>query len=196
MNDSLLLSRMARRLAATQCWDLPLDCRGLPKLSAGRWPPLCASWNGRASKMSDCINLRERFGDQYRIGWDECRQGLERDPWLMLIPCKFGHIFPHGNNELAASIDGHPIVSNRIRRLFCCRIHQDGDFGEVTAVFNAADLPTVAKVIRPRRRPRLSDRQRAAMAERMRAVRRLHPEPQRNREFTDHTRDSSTLGDI
>ena len=97
--------------------------------------------------MHDCINLKEQFGRKYRIGWDECRQGLERDPWLMQIPCKYGHIFPHGDNELAASIDGHTKIANRLRKLSCCRIHQDGDFGELTVIFDVNDFEKVAKVI-------------------------------------------------
>ena len=51
------------------------------------------------------------------------------DPWLMIVPCRYGHVFPHGGNLLAASVDGHPNVAGVLRRLPCCRVHQDGDFG-------------------------------------------------------------------
>ncbi len=117
--------------------------------------------------MPDCIDLRERFGDEYFINWDECRiKGGRPAPWLMQIRCKYGHIFPHGGDELAVSVDGHPSIAGRIRRLKCCRVHQGGSDG-VTAIFHMHDFAQVAVVIRPRRRPRLTDEQRAARAARM-----------------------------
>jgi hypothetical protein len=41
--------------------------------------------------------------------------------------------------------------------LRCCRVHQDGDFGELTVVFNVADLPKLARIMRPRRRRQISE---------------------------------------
>ena len=119
-----------------------------------------------------CIDLKERFGRRYRIGYDEsyhAEHGLNariHDPWLMIVVCKFGRIFPHGGTTLAASVDGYPKVAGRLRRLSCCRVHQDGDFGELTVVFHVADFPKVAKILRPRRRRQVSPRER----ERLRAM--------------------------
>lgn len=47
-----------------------------------------------------CSNLRERFGRRYRIEREESCGRID-DPWLLVIVCRFGHIFPHGGNILA-----------------------------------------------------------------------------------------------
>ena len=71
-----------------------------------------------------CINLKVQFGKQYRVISEDVRVA---DPWLMVIPCRYGHIFPHGGNTLAASVDGHTNVAGVLRRLY--RVHQDGTSG-------------------------------------------------------------------
>ena len=70
---------------------------------------------------------------------------------------------------MAASVDGHPNVVGAMRRLSYLTLHQDGDCGEATFLFDAADFTKVAKLMRPYRRPRLSAEQRARLAERVRA---------------------------
>jgi hypothetical protein len=123
-----------------------------------------------------CINLREKFGRRFRI---EREEGCGRidDPWLLIIPCRFGHIFPHGGNTLAASVDAHPNIAGMLRRLPCCRIHQDGAFGELTVLFDIADFAKVARIMRPRRRRQVSESQKAVM------VARLH-NPRQEGDFT------------
>ena len=112
--------------------------------------------------MPTCINLKERFGQQYRVTYEEsyyADRGVgarATDPWLMIVPCRFGHIFPHGGDRLAASVDGHPNVAGALRRLPCCRVHQDGDFGELTVLFDVADFDKVVQIMRPRRRRQVS----------------------------------------
>jgi len=116
----------------------------------------------RSSAAPGCINLRERFGRRYRVEYEESyfaeygSHARVEDPAYMILLCKYGHIYPAGGNLLAASVDGHPIVANRLGRLPCCRVEQDGDFGELTVVFDVADFDTVARIMRPRRRRRLS----------------------------------------
>jgi hypothetical protein len=116
--------------------------------------------------MPTCINLKERFGRRYRVTYEESYRAdrgagaRAADPWLMIVPCRYGHIFPHGGNLLAASVDGHPNVAGVLRRLACCRVHQDGDFGELTALFDVADFPKMAQIMRPRRRRQVSPEQR------------------------------------
>ena len=53
----------------------------------------------------NCVNLRIRFGRRYRIEYDDsyyAQYGLcrGRTPWLKIIPCQRGHIFPWGGNML------------------------------------------------------------------------------------------------
>ncbi len=113
--------------------------------------------------METCINLKNRFGGRYRVVYEESfradrgvRTRLE-DPWLMIVPCRYGHIFPHDGSLLAASVDGHPNVAGVLRRLRCCRFHQDGDFGELTVLFNLVDFDKVAAIMRPRCRRQVSE---------------------------------------
>jgi len=61
-----------------------------------------------------CVNLRERYGRRYRVTYEPSYHPEHgpnariHDPWLMIVPCRFGHIFPHGGSTLAASVDGYP----------------------------------------------------------------------------------------
>jgi len=122
--------------------------------------------------ITPCISLKDQFGRRYRIAYEasylaEYGPGARtEDPWLMIIPCKYGVVLPWNVDALAASVDGHPNVAAKLRRLKCCHVVQDGDFGELTATFAVADLPKVAKIMRPRRRRKLSPDQ----LERLRAM--------------------------
>ena len=137
--------------------DLRHEDRRTPVVGSGEHAPV--------------INLQDDFGDRYRVTYEESyfversRQTVV-DPWLMIIPCRFGHIFPHGDDILAASVDGFPKIAGRLRRLAGVHIHQDGDFGELTVLFPVGTFDTVAEIMRPRRRRQLTDQQRAELAER------------------------------
>lgn len=150
---------------------------------------------------TDCIDLQERFGRRFRTEQEESYTAengpgaRRRDPWLTIIPCRFGHLFPFGGDLLAASIDGRPKVAARLRKLDCVRVHQDGDAGELTVVFDVRDLAKVVKIIRPRRRRRISPERRAELADRMRAIRKTPPQDPVNRRHTAQGRDESTSGD-
>ena len=123
------------------------------------------------------INLRRRFGRRFKVKYEPAyeaehgRGARVEDPWLMVLPCRYGHLYPFGGTLLAASVDGHPNVAGVLRRLRCCRIHQDGDFGELTVVFDVADFPKVAKIMKPRRRRVLSEEARQALLQASQATR-------------------------
>ena len=72
-----------------------------------------------------CINLRERFGQQYRIGFDEAAEG-KNDPWMMTIPCRWGIIYRHGAEMLALEMDGHPKVAKQVATIPGIVLHRDG----------------------------------------------------------------------
>ena len=60
-----------------------------------------------------CVNLRERYGKQYRIAFDPAYdpKGVPRDKlnlWMMTVPCRFGVIYPHGGDRLAVEVNYHP----------------------------------------------------------------------------------------
>jgi len=124
-----------------------------------------------------CINLRQRFGHRYKVVYEEsyvAQYGAKarvEAPWLMIVLCQHGHLYPFGGTLLAASVDGHPNVAGVLRRLPCCRVHQDGDFGELTVVFDVVDFPKVAEIMKPRRRRVLSDEARQALVQANQATR-------------------------
>jgi hypothetical protein len=124
------------------------------------------------AKFTDCIDLRAAFGQQFRIGRDEAYQADygERarldDPWLCIIPCQHGHVFPYGGTTLGASTNRQGGIAKRILALSCCTLYQDGTDG-ITVLFDLADFGEVAAIMRPRRRRRLTTAQRLAAAERL-----------------------------
>jgi len=123
--------------------------------------------------IPECINLREQFGSQCRVVYEESYhadrgdRARTEDPQLMVLLCRYGHLYPWQGTRLAASVDGHPNVANQLRRLRCCRIHQDGDFGELTVIFDVADFAQAAQIMRPRRRRQISPEQRAELIRRL-----------------------------
>ena len=64
-----------------------------------------------ATKTMNCINLKERFGDRHPVKHEESYVAdrgdgaRAEDPWLMIIPCKHGHLYPHDGDLLGASTD-------------------------------------------------------------------------------------------
>jgi hypothetical protein len=107
-----------------------------------------------------CINLRARFGSEYRIAFDPSYdpKGVPKsslDSWMMTIPCRFGTIFPHGGDLLAAECDRHPSAWRKLDALPGVTLHQAGD-GERTYLFDVSLWDVVADIIKPKRRRRLS----------------------------------------
>lgn len=127
------------------------------------------------AKPSTCINLLDRFGDRYRITFDPAYDAKHRpreklDPWMMVIPCRVGEIYPFGGSTLVIEIDGHRRIRGRLARLDCCEGHQDGDdCGSFR--FDMSDFDTVAEIVKPYRRPQLSPEEREARRQRMNSVR-------------------------
>jgi hypothetical protein len=67
--------------------------------------------------MATCINLRERFGNTYRVTHEESYAAerpqfrSEEEPWLQIIPGSRGHVFPWSSDRLAASTNTRgPVV--------------------------------------------------------------------------------------
>lgn len=72
------------------------------------------------------------------------------EPWLVVVPCRFGEIFPHGSGTLAAYCMGRTARAD-LEALRCGRVVQRGDF-ELVVAFGVNDFEKVAAVMRPRRR--------------------------------------------
>jgi hypothetical protein len=107
--------------------------------------------------MKTCINLRERFGKRFRIRYEESYRAQygprawTPDPWLMIIPCRHGHVFPWGGDKLAASTNRRGGIARNIMALPGVTVHQDGSDG-ITAVFHVDRFEAVAAIMLPKRR--------------------------------------------
>ena len=145
-----------------------------------------------------CPNLKELFGDRYRVIVEESHQAergteIKRavDPWLLVIPGKYGHCFPWSDSRLAVSVDGHTRIAKRIAGLAYVLVEQDGDFGEMTASFQCGDFDTIDEIMGFRRKMQLSDTEK----ERRRNLV-SHARDCKERRSVAKTRPISTLGDI
>jgi len=69
---------------------------------------------------------------------------------------------------LGASVGGHKKIAKRIRKLSFVQIHQDGDFGELTVIFHIDYFDEIAKIMRPKKRRRLSEKQKSLSIDRLR----------------------------
>ena len=108
-----------------------------------------------------CIDLRERFGEQYRIGFAEAAEG-RNDPWMMTIPCRWGTIYPHGGEMLALDLDGHPRVAKQVAAITGIVLHQDGD-EEKTFLFPVSLFDQVAALVEPKKVRRLTEEHKAKL---------------------------------
>ncbi len=120
-----------------------------------------------------CINLAERFGRRWRIGWEangatKAQWPKEDWPWLMEIPCRRGRVWPQGGEILAAVGTGRN-VGGKLRRLPCV-LSARGDF-ETVVTFHVNDIEAVLAILKPYRRRQLSEAQKARQVERLAAFR-------------------------
>jgi hypothetical protein len=123
-----------------------------------------------------CIDLAEKFGETYRTTYEESYYAERgdgawaHDPWLCIIPCRHGHIGPWGGSRLCASTSRRGNVARALRSLPCCQVEQDGSDG-VTVLFDVADFETVAELMQPHRKRRMTPEQRQAAVDRLAAYR-------------------------
>jgi hypothetical protein len=115
------------------------------------------------------IDLKKMYGARYKIVLDESAdipdQSTADRQWLQQIPAKYGHIYVHGRDSLGAWATGR-IMSGKLAAVPGVRVHQRGSI-EVTVVFHPDLFPSVAALLRPRKRRRLSTEQAASGAARL-----------------------------
>ena len=130
----------------------------------------------------ECVNLKKAFGDRFKIAWDESyfaehgRSARADDPWLQIIPCQHGHIYPYGGDRLVASTDKRGSVARKLSGFACTTVWRDADDG-VDVLFHVGDFKTVAELMKPRRRRRLSPEQRAKLVAAGRAYQKRPQQP-------------------
>jgi hypothetical protein len=120
--------------------------------------------------VPECIDLADRFGRRYRVEYEESyfaqygHRARVDDPWLRIIPCRAGHIFPWGKTTLAACTNTSGPTSRKLAALPCVALWQDGSDG-LTVLFDVAHFPAVAKVMHPRRCRRPTPEQQERLVE-------------------------------
>lgn len=122
----------------------------------------------------ECLNLKELYGEVYRVKMDstykeERRLGnCERyDPWLQFIHGTRGHVYPYGDDWLVASCNSRLGVARQVAELPTAKVWREGEDG-LDVLFKVGDMEAVASHLKLRIRPRLSEEQRRAKAERLR----------------------------
>ncbi len=128
------------------------------------------------------VNLRQKFGQRYRIQFDPAyeaehgKRGRSDDPWLQVIPCHRGEIYPLVDEYLVASTRASGSIANRLRSLSCCSILRDGDDG-VDVKFHNDDYRKVFNLMSPRGAQTLSEERRENLIEAGRNSRFQTPPP-------------------
>ena len=117
-----------------------------------------------------CIDLAERFGRKYRIGYEEQvdQWPVADRPWLARIRCLYGHVGVQGGERLHAFTD-HRLIGRRLRRLPFVEQAQGDE--EVRIVFHVEHLAEVLAILKPYRRRVLSEEQKAKQVARLAAHR-------------------------
>lgn len=123
--------------------------------------------------MTDCIDLRHEYGDEYRVSHEESydHERTEfrsaEEPWLQVIRCHRGHICPWGVDHLAYCGDrrGRAIL-RRVRELPYVSVVQDGSDG-ANVLFPADRFSEVALIVRAKRRYYMTPEQRTAAVARL-----------------------------
>ena len=122
-----------------------------------------------ANGKPECVNLRDRFGDTYRITFDPAYDPRhvpleKRDACMMQIPCLQGVIFPFGGDVLAVDTVRHHAAARKLAALEGVWTHQDGGWGgEMCFLFHVDLFDAVAAIVKPRKRRRLSPEQNAKL---------------------------------
>lgn len=140
--------------------------------------------------MIEPINLKERFGDRYRITFDEAYDPKHRpkdklNPWMMEIPCERGTIYPDDDANLCVMIAYRPITAKKVGGLPGVELVQDGDH-EKTFRFPVELFDAVAEIVRPRRKRHMTEANKEAARQRMQARWEQNPIPGRSQEARNH----------
>lgn len=110
-------------------------------------------------KDNQPLNLKNLFGDRYKIELDEathCRGESKKDPWYFQIPCKFGHIYPHSSNQLGYYCNGPRLMKRLQREHPEIEISQEGDF-EAIFLFSPPQFDMIATYAHPKRKRRVTE---------------------------------------
>ena len=111
-------------------------------------------------------NLKESFGDRYKVTDDGTDDPCKKERcWGMEISGKYGVIYPYGyNGDLAVWSGSGRMISKLEAVPGLSRIQGIQGGEEQTFRFSPALVPTIAVIIRARKRRKLNPEQRARLA--------------------------------
>ena len=117
--------------------------------------------------MCNLINLKEKFGDKYRITKDPAvEKGTKKvDPIYWIIPCRLGEIFPYGGKYLAVMVT-KPRIAQQMKKWKELEVTQDAE-DAVIFKFHVKDFDKIAERVLPHKRPKISNSERAKRSQRM-----------------------------
>lgn len=119
-----------------------------------------------------CIDLRTAADYRVRNEIEDRPAHKTDDPWTLTLPGRAGFIAPWDARRLVACTNGNAIARRLLREVPGASGRQVGSDGS-NVVFPADALPTVAGILRLKRRRKMSDAQRvAALANLRRTARR------------------------
>ena len=138
--------------------------------------------------MVTCINLKEQFGNRYKMRITPGYEKFKRDPWNFEILCKFGVIYPHGDDQLGfvpfenTSETPIKVTRNAINRAtegvmgLPCLISREESSDPKNLLFCLKDFRQIAKIVKPRRKKSMSEAHKRALLEGLRNYQETHHE--------------------
>ena len=103
----------------------------------------------------DVIDLKQRFGQRYKIAKDPAAENQRNpDPMYWIMPCKFGEIFPYGGDFLAVMVISSKIA-NQMRNWPELEVTQDAE-DAVIFKFHVDHFEKVAKRVGAKKKKRVA----------------------------------------
>jgi hypothetical protein len=118
-----------------------------------------------------CVDLCAIAGKRYRYAHDQRNDLRSDDPWLIIISCKYGHIYVHGRDKIGYASARRGGIAHAVAALPGAIIEQDSDDGQNISV-PARLFQRVANIAKARRRRQMSPEQAATATARLEAYRR------------------------
>ena len=119
-----------------------------------------------------CVNLKQSFGDRFKVAYEESYHAdrgegaWAEDPWLLTIPARYGHFYPHDDVLIGFATDKCGGVARQLLALPFTRTGQDGDDG-VSVIFDVEHFAEVAKIVKPHRKRQWTLEQRQQVSDRL-----------------------------
>jgi len=102
------------------------------------------------------INLKEKYGDRFKIGLDEaafCEDESKKDPWYFKILCKYGDIYPVSDKKLGFHCTGERIRGRLHKEHPEIEVQNWSDDGEAIFIFEPEQFDIIAEYAKPRLKP-------------------------------------------